>query len=189
MSSLPMLPTLRLLDHAASQGPQKDILDHAQKLVGFVPNMYRGMANAPAVLSTYLHGYGLFRKEAGFSAAEQEVVFLAVSAVNGCGYCTAAHSMIAEKKSGVPADVLEAIRTGKSIPDARLAALYKFTQAMVRTQGMPDAATVAAFLAAGFDEVKVLYVILGIAVKTLSNFSNHVFATPVDEAFAAYKVA
>lgn len=35
---------------------------------------------------------------------------LAVSQVNGCTYCTAAHSMIADKKSGVPADVLNAIR-------------------------------------------------------------------------------
>lgn len=184
-----MLPTLQLLDPAAVQGPQKDILDYAQKQVGFVPNMYRGMAHAPAVLSTYLHGYGLFRKEAGFTPAEQEVVFLAVSAANGCNYCTAAHSMIADKKSGVPADVLEAIRAGRSIPNARLAALYTFTQAMVRTQGMPDEGTVKTFLAAGFDEVKVLYVILGIAVKTLSNFSNHVFATPVDEVFAAYQLA
>jgi len=33
-----------------------------------------------------------------------------------------------------------------------------------------------------------LYVILAIAVKTLSNYSNHAFATPVDEVFAAYKV-
>lgn len=189
MSNIPMLPTLRLLDHAAATGPQKEILDHAQKQVGFLPNMYRGMANAPAVLDTYLRGYALFRREAGYSPAEQEVVFLAVSAVNGCNYCTAAHSMIADKKSGVPADVLDAIRAGRSIPDPRLAALYAFTQEMVRTQGRPDDAAVKAFLAAGFDEVKVLYVILAIAVKTLSNFSNHVFATPVDEVFAAYKLA
>lgn len=57
--------------------------------------MYANMANAPAVLSTYLHRYGLFRSESGMKPAEQEVVFLAVSQVNGCKYCTAAHSMIA----------------------------------------------------------------------------------------------
>ena len=37
------------------------------------------MVNVPAVLSTYLHGYGLFRKSSGFQPAEQEVVFLAIS--------------------------------------------------------------------------------------------------------------
>ena len=189
MSTAPLLPTLALVDPLSAIAPQKEILDVAHKQVGFIPNMYRGMANAPAVLGTYLHGYGLFRRESGFSPAEQEVIFLAVSAVNGCRYCTAAHSMIADKKSGVPGPVLEAIRKGTPIPDVRLAALYEFTQSMVRTQGKPGDAAIAAFLAAGFAEVMVLYVILGISVKTLSNFSNHVFATPVDEVFAAYQVA
>jgi AhpD family alkylhydroperoxidase len=70
----------------------------------------QALHDAPAVLSTYLHGYGLFRSESGLSPTEQEVVFLAASQVNGCDYCTAAHSMIAYKKSGVPAEALAAIR-------------------------------------------------------------------------------
>lgn len=189
MSSVPLLPTLTLLDPGTAQGARKEILDVALKQVGFIPNMYRGMAQAPAVLSTYLHGYALFRSEGNFTPAEQEVVFLAVSATNGCTYCTAAHSMIADRKSGVPAGVLAAIRAGQPIPDARLAALFAFTQAMVVTRGRPDASAVRQFLDAGFDETQVLYVILAIAVKTLSNFSNHAFAPPVDEMFAAYRVA
>lgn len=188
MSTSPVLPSLQLVDHANAEGPKKDILDLALKQVGLIPNMYRGMANAPAVLSTYLHGYALFRSESAFTPAEQEVVFLAVSAVNGCEYCTAAHSMIADKKSGVPAPVLDAIRSGKPIADARLAALHGLTQEMVRTQGRPTPAAVRAFLDVGYDEVKVLYLILAIAVKTLSNYSNHAFDTPLDERFAAYKV-
>ena len=111
-----------------------------------------------------------------------------MSQVNGCTYCTAAHSMIADKKSGVPADVLQAIRAGQLIPDAHLAALYAFTAEMVNTHGRPSPATLDAFLSAGFQESDVLYIVLAIAVKTLSNFSNHAFATPVDAVFAAYKV-
>lgn len=45
-----------------------------------------------------------------------------------------------------------------------------------------------AFLDAGFHERDVLCIVLAIAVKTLSNFSDHAFATPVDAVFAAYKV-
>ncbi len=188
MPAIPILRTLRAISPATATEPQKEILDKAVKAVGFLPNMYANMVNAPAVLSTYLHGYALFRSESGLNPAEQEVVFLAVSQVNGCTYCTAAHSMIADKKSGVPAAVLQAIRSGQPIPDARLAALYALTTAMVRTQGRPDRAIVDAFLAAGFQERDVLYVVLAIAVKTLSNFSNHAFATPVDEVFSAYRV-
>ena len=188
MPAAPILRTLHAVDPATAEGAQKDILDKAVKQVGFLPNMYANMANAPAVLSTYLHGYALFRSESGLTPAEQEVVFLAVSRTNGCTYCMAAHSMIADKKSGVPADVLRAIRAGTPIPDARLAALYALTTEMVKTQGRPDAAAVEAFLAAGFQEKDVLYLVLAIAVKTLSNYSNHAFATEVDPVFADYRV-
>lgn len=188
MSTEPILHTLHAIDPATANEAQKEILDKAVKAVGFLPNMYANMVNAPAVLSTYLHGYGLFRSESGLTPAEQEVVFLAVSQVNGCTYCMAAHSMIADKKSGVPADVLQAIRAGQPIPDDRLAALHELTTEMVSTQGRPGPSTVQTFLRAGFQEKDVLYIVLAIAVKTLSNYSNHAFATPVDAVFAAYKV-
>ena len=93
------IQNLKPIDHASAQGAQKAIHDTALAQVGFIPNMYANMANAPAVLSTYLHGYALFRQESGLTAPEQEVVFLAVSQANGCTYCTAAHSMIADKVS------------------------------------------------------------------------------------------
>jgi uncharacterized peroxidase-related enzyme len=188
MSATPLVKNLHPVEHASAQGKQKEILDMALKQVGFIPNMYANMANAPGVLSTYLHGYGLFRGESGLKPAEQEVVFLAVSQVNGCKYCTAAHSMIAEKMSGVPADVLKAIRAQTAIPDARLATLYATTVAMVKSHGQPSTETVKTFLDAGYKETDLMYIVLAIAVKTLSNFSNHLFATTVDERFAAYKV-
>jgi uncharacterized peroxidase-related enzyme len=188
MTAPALLRTLRPLDPATATGAQKEILETARKQVGFLPNMYAGMANAPAVLNTYLHGYALFRSESGLTPAEQEVAFLAISSANGCTYCTAAHSMIADKMSGVPPEVLNAIRAGKPIPDARLGSLFAMSQDMVRTQGRPAAATVSAFFDQGFQEKDLLYVILAISVKTLSNYSNHAFATPLDERFVAYKV-
>jgi uncharacterized peroxidase-related enzyme len=175
------------LDNASAA--QKEILETAQKQVGFIPNMYANMANVPGVLSTYLHGYGLFRKDSGFTPTEQEVVFLAVSQTNGCKYCTAAHSMIADKMSGVPADVLQAIRSGNPIGDARLAALFALTQDLVKNLGQPSPAKVKAFLDAGYSDSHVLNIILAVAVKVLSNYTNHAFATEVDERFSAYKVA
>ncbi|MGD9835183.1 MAG: carboxymuconolactone decarboxylase family protein, partial [Piscinibacter sp.] len=173
MPANPILHNLHAVDPATATDTQKEILDKALKAAGFLPNMYLNMANAPAVLSTYLHGYALFRSESGLKPAEQEVVFLAVSQVNGCTYCTAAHSMIADKKSGVPAAVLQAIRAGQPIPDARLAALHALATEMVTTHGRPSPATVDSFLSAGFQERDLLYIVLAIAVKTLSNFSNH----------------
>lgn len=150
MSAKPFIKSLQTVVHANAQGPQKEILDLGLKQVGFIPNMYANTANVPGVLSTYLHGYSLFRKQSGFTSAEQEVVFLANSQYNGCDYCTAAHSMIADKMSGVPADVLQSIRARTAIPDAKLAALAAMTVEMIAKHGQPDHAVVTAFLAAGY---------------------------------------
>ncbi|MFA7280845.1 MAG: carboxymuconolactone decarboxylase family protein [Sterolibacterium sp.] len=167
---------------------QKEVLETALKQVGFIPNMYANMANVPGVLTTYLHGYTAFRQQSGLSPAEQEVVFLAISQQNDCTYCMAAHSMIADKVSGVPAPVLAAIRSNQPIPDTRLQALYSFAQELVKTSGKPSQAVAAAFLSAGYTETTALQIILATAVKALSNYTNHLFQTVVDDPFAAYKV-
>ena len=177
------------VDHASSQGKQKEVLDAALKSTGFIPNMYANMANAPGVLSTYLHGYAAFRQDSGLSPAEQEVVFLSISQYNGCTYCTAAHSMIADKMSQVPKEVLAALRAGKPIPDARLAALSAMSVEMVAKHGQPSPDVVEQFLGVGYAESDLLYIVLAAAVKTLSNYSNQAFGTELDEAFKAYKVS
>lgn len=188
MSDSALIRNLKPVTLASASPAQHDMLDKAVKQVGFLPNMYANMVNAPAVLSTYLHGYGLFRSESGFAPAEQEVVFLAISQANGCKYCTAAHSMVADKMSGVPADVLNSIRNGLPIENSRLATLFQLTQDVVKTHGKPCANLVKAFWAAGFDEKHLLYIVLAVSVKTLSNYTNHLFQTQLDDVFAAYKL-
>ncbi|KDP87201.1 alkylhydroperoxidase [Cupriavidus sp. SK-3] len=174
------------LSPETAQGRAKEALDTAFKQVGMIPNMYAKMANAPGLLETYLFGYNLFRKESGFTPAEQEVVLLTISRLNECDYCMAAHSMIAEAVSKTPAQAIEAIREDRPIDDAKLRALATFTALMVDSRGRPTDQDVQAFLAAGYSERHVLEVILAIAVKTLSNYANHVFHTELDQRFAGH---
>jgi uncharacterized peroxidase-related enzyme len=171
-----------------ADGAAKAVLERAQKNTGFVPNMYGGMAALPAVLDTYLDGYKRFREETGFTPTEQEVIFLAISDFNGCGYCMAAHSMIADKVSKVPERALAALWVGEPIPDAKLEALRRFTVRMVESRGNPSEDEVAAFREAGFEARHIPGIILAIAVKTLSNYSNHIFKPEVDDRFADYKL-
>ena len=99
----------------------------------------------------------------------------------------AAHSFLAQAVSGVPADVTAAIREGKSVTEAKLSALYVFTSVMVTKRGLPDRADVDAFLSAGYAESHILEIILAIAVKTISNYTNHIFHTEVDDAFSKHR--
>ena len=167
----------------------REMLETAQSNLGFVPNMYTYMGVQPSVLAGYMQTYGDFRENSGFAPAEQEVVLLTISRTNGCDYCMAAHSMIADKKSGVPEDVLSALRAGDDLPDAKLAALSKFVETMVVSRGNPGKDAVDSFLDAGYEQQHVLGIIVAIACKTFSNYVNHLAGTPVDAAFADYKVA
>ena len=164
----------------SAPGEIKTILTEQKNNFGFLPNMYATMANAPSMLK-------LFRQEATFSPVEQEVVFLTISRENGCDYCMGAHSMIADKMSGVPADVTESIRNHAPIDDPKLQVLHDFVVTMLNKRGAPSRSEVEDFLAAGYTEQQVLELIVAIAVKTLSNYSNHLFHTELDAVFADYR--
>ncbi len=161
----------------------RPILSEAEKRYGFVPNLLGILAEAPAALEGYVTLAGIFEKTS-LSAAERQVVLLAASTENGCDYCMAAHSMLAAQ-AGVPQEAVAAIRAGREVSDARLEALRKFTARAVAERGRITESDIEAFLAAGFTRQQVLEVILGIAVKTLSNYTNHIAKTPIDSAFAA----
>ena len=95
--------------------------------------------------------------------------------------------MIADKMSGVPADVTESIRNNAPIDDPKLQVLHDFVVIMLNKRGAPSRAEVECFLAAGYTEQQVLELIVAIAVKTLSNYSNHLFHTELDDVFADYR--
>ena len=166
---------------------QKPLLENSLKNMGMIPNMYANMVNSPGLMETYAIGYDRFRKNSGFSPVEQEVVFVTISVLNGCEYCTAAHSFIADNWSKVPTEVTDAIRNGEEIPDAKLKALSDFTRVLFDKRGNSCQEEAQAFLAAGYQEKQVLEIILALAVKTLSNYPNHIFQTPMDEAFSSRK--
>lgn len=179
---------LRPVDLDNADKKQRELLENAKKANGMIPNMYKNMVNLPGLQETYDTGYHSFRKESGFTPAEQEVVLLTISIENSCGYCTAAHSYLAENVSKTPKDVIEAIREDKEIEDEKLAALHKFTKIMNESRGNPTPAQAQAFLDAGYSEKQVLAIILAQATKTISNYSNHIFHTEVDEAFSGSKL-
>ena len=62
--------------------------------------------------------------------------------------------------------------------------MRRFAETVVDKRGWATEDDVQAFLAAGFGRQQVLEVILGVAFKTISNYTNHLVDTPLDEAFA-----
>lgn len=159
-------------------------LANTKKGLGFVPNMYVSMGANPALLDAYLHSYKSFRTNSGFTPVEQEVVFLSIAYENNCAYCMAAHSFIGDVMTKVPTEVTDAIRGGKQILDAKLSALSKLTRSLNANRGNVSQEEINEFLEAGYSEIHVLGIIAGIAVKTMSNYANHITNPTIDEAFA-----
>jgi uncharacterized peroxidase-related enzyme len=175
---------LHLPVHTSQTAPaaSRDLLESTQAKLGFVPNLFGMLANAPALLEGYLTLSGIF-DTTSLSATERQVVLLAVSFENGCDYCMAAHTAIARMQKVDPG-VLAALREGLPIGDGRLQALRGFTAEVARSRGWPTQEAVSRFVSAGYTPVQALEVVLGVGVKTLSNYANHLAGTPLDAAFA-----
>lgn len=161
----------------------KPFLEGAQGKYSFVPNLLGTMAEAPVMLEAYMTLAGIFGKS-DFSETEQQIILMTNNRLNGCKYCMAAHSTISQM-SGVPADVIQALRNGSTIADTKLEALRQFATAMNETRGNPTPADIDAFLSAGYSKQHILEVIVGTAFKVMSNYTNHIAETEVDAPFAA----
>lgn len=158
--------------------------DASLKQFGMIPNLYGVMANAPVVLEAYRSLGALFMggPHMTLDPTEQQVVLLATSYENQCSYCMGAHSAIAGMMN-IDQSIIEALRDGTPIEDPRLEALRRLAAAITQTRGWPDEAIVRHFLDVGYTQEQVLEVILGVTMKTLSNYVNHMAGTPLDEAF------
>ena len=171
--------------HTQNTAP-KDSLEQlriAEKASGFVPNLIGVLAESPVAVKAYLTIGAIFEKSS-FSLTERQVVLLTVSRYNECHYCIAAHSTAAEMQK-VPSEVIDAIRNDEPIAIYKLEALRVFTAAVVDKRGWVSDQDLNAFFEAGYEKQQVLEVIVGIAMKTLSNYVNHISDTPVDSAFTA----
>jgi len=172
------MPTFTI--HTIESAPEgsRETMRAIERKFGFVPNLIGELGAAPAALNAYAALSGLL-ETTSLTPIEQQLVLAATSIANGCDYCVAAHSM-GLKMTGLSQDQIDAIRGGRELADGRLDALRRFTLALVTKRGRPSGSEVQAFLEAGFREAQVLEVLVGVAAKTISNYTNHLADTPLD---------
>ena len=149
--------------HDSSTAPDgsRDFIAGVEKKMGFVPSLYAVFAENPAVLHAYTQLADQLAKT-GLSPLEQQVVTIAASVENECHFCVAAHTTISEG-AGLDLNVIEAVREDRPIDDPKLEALRLFTKKVVIDRGFVTDCDVA--------------------LKVISNYTNHVAETPVNEAF------
>jgi uncharacterized peroxidase-related enzyme len=163
---------------AAAPEMSKPMLEKVQKSLGFIPNLIAIFANNPTVLEGYLALGRVFEKSSS-SPTERQLILLAASVENNCNYCAAAHSAIA-KSLLTPPEIIAAVHGNTHIPDPKLNALVSLVRELVRERGYAEAKTIQKFLAAGYAKEQVMEILLGIALKTISNYLDHISPTPLD---------
>ncbi|MDO6825030.1 carboxymuconolactone decarboxylase family protein [Marinobacter sp. 1_MG-2023] len=173
--------------HDKQSAPQesKGLLENSVEAFGMVPNLHAVMAEAPGLLEAYQQLHQLFL-DSSFDDEEVTVVWQTINVEHACHYCVPAHTGIA-KNMNVDDTITEALRNETPLPTDRLEALREFTLALVRGRGNVDQKAVDAFLEAGFTKRQILEVILATAQKVMSNYTNHLAETPVDEPFQKFE--
>jgi len=177
---------LRFFLHTSETAPpaSQDLLRRLQNGFGFVPALFAKLAESATALAAYMDLRTQFER-GSLSPVEQQVVALAVSVENGSTWCTSAHSYAARHVAGMPEECIAALRDGRTLPDPRLNVLAQFARDVVRERGRVGRGDLNVVLAAGYTMEQVLDVVMGVALKTFTNYASHIVRPPLDPEFAA----
>ncbi len=171
MSRIPALNP----DQATGQAQR--LLHGVESKLGFTPNILRTMANSSAVLQGYLDFSNALSK-GNLSSKFREQIALAVSEVNDCQYCLAAHSAIG-RSVGLSEETIGDSRRGES-PDPKEATVLAFTRNVVVNRGWVSDEDVGKLRKVGFSQGDIVELIANISLTLFTNYFNHVAETEVD---------
>ncbi len=173
--------------HTKDTAPEESrpLLEASEAAFGQVPNLHAVMAEAPGLLKTYQTAHEAVA-QSSLNAEEVTVLWQSINVEHACHYCVPAHSGIARAMNVDPA-LDDALRAEAPLPSDRLEALRTFTLAVVRKRGAVTDDDLQAFFAGGYDRRQVLEVVLAVAQKVMSNYTNAIAETPVDAAFEQFR--
>ena len=166
------VPTRDQVDAKAQQ-----ILDKVKGQLGMIPNLYATIAYSSDSLENYLNFSGKAGKQS-FSNKELEVIKLAVSEVNACEYCLAAHTAIA-KMNGFTEEETIQIRN-QSIADNKLNVLSKISSEMAQNSGNASNETKQAFFDLGYGEKELIDLAAVVIDISFTNYVHNLTKIPVD---------
>lgn len=174
-------PTPPYPQHTEDSAPtaSQETLKAVKADFGMIPNLERTLASAPPALKGYATLWDLF-EQTSFTPTERQVVYQTANLYNECSYCIPWHTLLSQE-AGMDPEEIEALRTGNTLNDAKLQALQRFTLALLEHRGHPPDEALSAFFSAGYTPAQSMEVILGLATKLMSNYTNGIAKTPLDK--------
>lgn len=171
----------RIPVHTLDTAPEgsRDGLKAIHDRFGRAMNIQAEMAHNPVVLKTYLAFKDILHNDGTFDARIEQAIALAVSVVNGCEYCQAAHTL-GGKAAGLSEQQTIAIRKGDYAFDPKLGALLAVAREDAQERGRVRDDTWQAALEAGWTDADLLEAHVHVVANVLTNYFNQLVHTDLD---------
>ena len=167
---------------ALDLGPQAELnadlsayFDKCLEKLGFVPNVLRAYAFDTVKLKAFIDMVdNLMLADSGLTKLEREMIAVAVSAVNHCHYCLAAHGAAVRQRAGDPlmGELIAQNYRAANLP-ARQKAMLDFAVKLTETPDKMEEADREALRKAGFSDRDIWDIA---AVAGFYNMSNRIAA-------------
>ena len=182
-----MTPSISRFSVPELAGLPKDVrerIDTVQEKSGFVPNVFLALARRPDEFRAFFAYHdALMEKPGGLSKAEREMIVVATSGLNHCGYCVVAHGAILRIRAKNPliADQV-AINPAKADLTPRERAMLNFALKVAERSHAIDEADYEALRRSGFADEDAWDIAAIAALFAMSNRLANAFAIrPNDE--------
>jgi uncharacterized peroxidase-related enzyme len=150
---------------------------------GFVPNLTKIMVGSPALANSYVDLQNHLQSKGKLTPEEVNVVQMSIAVENQCEYCTAAHAIAGQSFFKTSPALIHAVRTRQAVDSPKLNSLRNFAITVYGKRGAVSQSEMQEFLDAGYTRDQALDIIACVAAKVMSNFTNSIAQTPVDEQF------
>jgi uncharacterized peroxidase-related enzyme len=160
----------------------RPIFEGMEKKAGRVINMYKVMAHKPNVLAPFLEFYKSVWAPGGLDPKIKELAYLRTSLMNGCTYCSRAHTA-SGKRRGITDEQIQALKEpGGSSRDIFTEEERAALQYAEKLTAWPAAIQPADLDILGkyFNVEQIEELVLIVATANLTNRFNEGMKTPVD---------
>jgi uncharacterized peroxidase-related enzyme len=175
------MATLKVYSIESAPAASKHSLEEVQLKLGHIPNLYGTLANSPVLLNGYMALNQQWERST-LSVKEREIVFLSASVANQCPYCTAGYTTGLQQMN-TSGDIIRQILYNETVKDLKINALVTMVREVVNNRGFVTDPTREAFVEAGYDESVILEILVGVAMKTMANYLDHIFPIPIDREY------
>ncbi|MGJ8681819.1 carboxymuconolactone decarboxylase family protein [Paraglaciecola sp.] len=161
-----------------------EVLASVEQKLECIPNIFAVIAESPSALKGLAELNQAF-SHSTFSPEEQQIILLATSTTNECVYCVAGHTAFAQNLDITPND-LTALRNKQNTSNSRFNTLVNTVQQLIQHRGRITRSCMRDFLLADFSQAQFMELVLGVCVKTFTNYVSNALSVELDEQFKPF---